>query len=212
MQFVPEWPVFLAYAVGVIILTFTPGPDMTFFLGRTLAQGVKGGFAAMAGASTGLLVHSLLVAFGLSALILASPTAFLVLKLAGALYLLWLAFEAIRHGSALRLQGKAAAKPLTKVFAQGLAINLLNPKIIIFFMTFLPQFVQPSDPHASGKLLFLGVMFVLIALPFTIPMILAANKLTQWLMRNPRVTRAIDWSFASVFGAFAVTILMTQRS
>ncbi len=62
---------------------------------------------------------------------------------------------------------------------QGLAINLLNPKIIIFFMTFLPQFVQPSDPHASGKLLFLGVMFVVIALPFTVPMILAASNLTQ---------------------------------
>jgi threonine/homoserine/homoserine lactone efflux protein len=164
-----------------------------------------------AGASTGLLVHSLLVAFGLSALILASPAAFLILKLAGALYLLWLAVDAIRNGSALRLQGKAKAKPLKQVFVQGLAINLLNPKIIIFFMTFLPQFVQPSDPHASGKLLFLGVMFVVIALPFTVPMILAASRLTNWLMRNPRVTRVIDWSFASVFGAFAVTILMTQR-
>jgi threonine/homoserine/homoserine lactone efflux protein len=212
MQFIPELPILLAYGVGVIILTFTPGPDMTFFLGRTLSQGVSGGFAAMAGASTGLLVHSMLVAFGLSALILASPAMFLALKIAGALYLLWLAVDAIRNGSALRMQGKVAAKPLKQVFLQGLGINLLNPKIIIFFMTFLPQFVQPSDPHAAGKLMFLGVMFVVIALPFTVPMILGASYLTQWLMRNPRVTRVIDWTFASVFGVFAATILLTQRN
>jgi threonine/homoserine/homoserine lactone efflux protein len=212
MQFIPDLPILLAYGVGVIILTFTPGPDMTFFLGRTLAQGVSGGFAAMAGASTGLLVHSMLVAFGLSALILASPAMFLILKIVGALYLLWLAVDAIRNGSALRMQGKTGAKPLRQVFLQGLGINLLNPKIIIFFLTFLPQFVQPSDPHASGKLLFLGVMFVVIALPFTVPMILGASYLTHWLKRNPRVTRVIDWLFASVFGAFAVTILLTQRN
>jgi threonine/homoserine/homoserine lactone efflux protein len=211
MNFIPEWSILAAYSLGVIILTFTPGPDMTFFLGRTLAQGVRGGLAAMAGASTGLLVHSMLVAFGLSALILASPVLFLGLKIVGAAYLLWLAIDAIRNGSALRMEGKAKPKPLSQVYLQGLGINLLNPKIIIFFMTFLPQFVRSSDPHASGELLFLGVLFVVIALPFTVPMILLADRLTLWLKRNPRVTRVIDWTFASVFGAFAAKILLTER-
>jgi threonine/homoserine/homoserine lactone efflux protein len=211
MDFIPEWPTLVAYSLGVIVLTFTPGPDMTFFLGRTLAQGISGGIAAMAGASTGLLVHSVLVAFGLSAIILASPVLFLGIKIAGAGYLLWLAVDAIRNGSALRMEGKTKAKPLSQVYLQGLGINLLNPKIIIFFMTFLPQFVRSDDPHASGKLLFLGIMFVVIALPFTLPMILAADRLTLWLRRNPRVTRVIDWIFASVFGAFAVKILLTER-
>jgi threonine/homoserine/homoserine lactone efflux protein len=212
MDFIPEWPTLVAYSLGVIVLTFTPGPDMTFFLGRTLAQGVRGGIAAMAGASTGLLVHSVLVAVGLSAIILASPVLFLCIKIAGAGYLLWLAVDAIRHGSALPMEGRAKAKPLSQVYLQGLGINLLNPKIIIFFMTFLPQFVRSDDPHASGKLLFLGIMYVVIALPFIVPMILAADRLTLWLRRNPRVTRVIDWVFASVFGAFAVKILLTERS
>lgn len=211
MQFIPELPVLLAYSAGVVVLTFTPGPDMTFFLGRTLSQGISGGFAAMAGASTGLLVHSLAVAFGLSALIIASPTLFFALQICGAGYLAFLAFDAIRNGSALSLKGKPAKKPLARVFLQGLGINLLNPKIIIFFMTFLPQFVDARDPNATGKLLFLGVMFVVIALPFTMPMVLAADQLTAWLKLNPRVTRIIDWVFAGVFGAFALKILLTER-
>ena len=165
----------------------------------------------MFGASAGLLVHSILVAFGLSALIVASPSLFLTLKIAGAAYLLWLAVDALRNGSTLRLQGAVSSKPLAGVFLQALGINLLNPKIIIFFMTFLPQFVTAGDPHASGKLLFLGVVFVVIALPLTVPMILLASKLTHWLRQNPKATRIIDWVFASVFGAFAVKILLTER-
>ncbi len=211
MNFIPDSSVLLAYSIGVLVLTFTPGPDMTFFLGRTLAQGVSGGIAAMSGASAGLLVHSTLVAFGLSALIIASPTLFFALKVVGAAYLLWLAVDAIRNGSALNIKGKPSHKPLGQVFLQGLGINLLNPKIIIFFMTFLPQFVDAKDPDATGKLLFLGVMFVIVALPFTIAMILAADQLTAWLKQNPRITRIIDWVFASVFGAFAVKILLTER-
>ena len=93
----------------------------------------------------------MLVALGLSALIVAAPTAFLALKLAGALYLAWLAVQAIRHGSALTLPDRPPARAsLAATWASGLAINLLNPKIVIFFMTFLPQFVRPGDPHAAA--------------------------------------------------------------
>ncbi len=212
MSFIPELPVLLAYLAGVVVIAITPGPDMTFFLGRTLAQGVSGGLSAMIGASTGLLVHSLLVAFGLSALIVASPMLFFALKIAGAGYLLWLAFSAIRHGSTFRFESRVKPKSLWQVYLQGLGINLLNPKIILFFMTFLPQFVSAADPHASGKLLFLGLLFVVVAAPITVPMILAAGWLTGWLKRQPRVTRAVDWVFASVFGAFAVKILLTDAT
>jgi threonine/homoserine/homoserine lactone efflux protein len=211
MTFLPDLSILLAYSIGVLVITFTPGPDMTFFLGRTLSQGVSGGLAAMAGATSGLLIHSMLVAFGLSALIVTSPFLFTALKFAGAGYLLWLAIDAIRHGSALNMKGKVEAKPLGRIYLQGLAINLLNPKIIIFFMTFLPQFVNANDPHASGKLLFLGVWFVALALPLTIPMILAADRLTGWLKTNPRVTRVVDWMFAGIFGMFALKILFTER-
>ena len=100
------------FALAVVVIALTPGPDMTFFLGRALTQGRAAGFAAMAGATTGILVHTMLVALGLSALIVAAPAAFLALKVAGAGYLLWLAVQAIRHGSALTLPDRPpAARP-----------------------------------------------------------------------------------------------------
>ena len=98
-DYLPSFPVFLAFASAAVLLALTPGPDMVYFVGRTLAGGVKAGIAAFAGAGAGLVVHSVLVAVGLAALLAASATAFVVLKVIGALYLLWLAFQSVRHGS-----------------------------------------------------------------------------------------------------------------
>jgi threonine/homoserine/homoserine lactone efflux protein len=159
MDFLPTLPVLAAYVAAVLVITFTPGPDMTLFLGKAVRQGRASGMAAMLGASTGVLVHTVLVALGLSALVAASATAFLVLKIVGALYLLWLAVQALRHGSALNLDAGGAppqGEPLYRTWLQGLGVNLLNPKIIMFFMTFLPQFVAAGDPDAAEKLIFLG--------------------------------------------------------
>ena len=107
----PDTAVLLPFTLAVVVIALTPGPDMTFFLGRALAHGRAAGLAAMAGASTGILVHTMLVALGLSALIVAAPTAFLALKVVGALYLAWLAVQAIRHGSALTLPDRPAPRP-----------------------------------------------------------------------------------------------------
>lgn len=212
MAYIPDLHLLAAYVIGVLVIAITPGPDMTFVLGKTIAKGVPHGLSAVIGASTGILVHSSLVAFGLSALIVASPTLFLAIKVGGALYLLWLAIDAIRNGSTFKLE-KASGKEtsLGAVWLQGIAINLLNPKIILFFMTFLPQFVSADDPNARGQLLFLGVLFVVLGLAVIVPMIFAAGKLTGWLKANRKVTRIIDYVFASVFGAFAVRILLTER-
>lgn len=213
MPFVPDLPILAAFAAAVLVITFTPGPDMTLFLGKALTQGRAAGIAALLGASAGIVVHTSLVALGLSALLAASATAFLVLKVVGALYLLWLAVEAIRHGSAFNVDAARAGAPgetLGRVWLKGLAINLLNPKIIMFFVTFLPQFVDAGDPHAAGKLMVLGGTFVVIATPICIAMILFAARLSGWLRRAPRVMRAVDWLFAGVFGAFAVRLLFAR--
>lgn len=212
MDFIPALPVLLAFAAAALALTVTPGPDMTLFLGKAVTQGRAAGLAALLGASTGLLVHTTLVAVGLSALLAASATAFLILKIVGALYLLWLAVEAIRHGSGLNLQQAASRRePLARVYLKGLAINLLNPKIIMFFVTFLPQFVDAGDSEAAGKLLFLGILFVAICTPICALMIISASRLAGVLHRSPRLMRAVDWVFAGVFGAFAVRLLLAQR-
>src|SRR5688572_590338 len=111
MTFLPDTSTLLAYTVACFVLYITPGPDMSLMLARTLQGGRKAGMASMLGACTGCLVHSIAAALGLSAIIAASAELFTAMKIVGALYLLWLAYEAIRHGSALRVDNEAAAPP-----------------------------------------------------------------------------------------------------
>ncbi|MCI5074948.1 LysE family translocator [Oricola sp.] len=211
MTFIPDTATLLTFTVAAIVLAITPGPDMTLFLSRTLAQGRAAGFACMFGAYAGVAVHTSMVALGLSALIVAAPTAFIALKVVGAGYLIWLAIDAIRSGSSLTVETERRQAPhIGASFLTGLGINLLNPKIILFFMTFLPQFVAADDPHATGKFFFLGAFFIAIAIPITSAMVLAAGWMSSTLRKRPMVTRAIDWLMASVFSAFAVKILFTQ--
>lgn len=211
MAFLPDLSVMLAFSAAVIVLTLTPGPDMTLFLGKTIAQGRVAGFAAFAGASTGLLVHTALVAVGLSALLATSMTAFTVLKVVGCLYLLWLAYDAIKNGSSFSVEGaQRRSERVVSVYLKGLWINLLNPKIIVFFVTFLPQFVSANDPHATARLLFLGASFVVIAAPVCAALILSADRIAGFLKRSPRATRLVDWLFAVVLGGFAVKLLLTR--
>ncbi|MFZ2102503.1 MAG: LysE family translocator [Oricola sp.] len=209
--FIPEWPTLAAFSIAAIVLAITPGPDMTLFVSRTLSQGRAAGFACMSGAYAGVAIHTSMVALGLSALIVAAPAAFIALKVAGAGYLVWLAIDAIRNGSSLTAKAeKRERQPLGANFLTGIGINLLNPKVILFFMTFLPQFVAGGDPDATGKLFFLGFSFVVIGVPITSAMVLAADWMAVTLRSKPVVTRALDWLMASVFSAFAVKILFAQ--
>ena len=211
MSYIPDLPTLIQFAIATFIIAITPGPDMTLFVGRALSEGRAAGFACMLGASTGLIVHTLLVSLGLSAIIVASPQLFLAIKIAGAGYLVWLAYQALRYGSAFNPDA-TPRKPrsLFQSWATGIGINLMNPKIILFFMTFLPQFVSASDPHAPGKLFFLGMFFIVFSVPVTAPMIIAADKFAGLLKKIPRVTRIIDYLFAGVFSAFALKILTAQ--
>ena len=208
--FVPDLPVLAAYLVASVVLGLTPGPDMTFFLSKTVAQSRKAGFAALGGVSVGLVIHSVLVAAGLSVVLAASATAFTALKVVGAAYLAYLAFDAIRHGSSLTLAKDGRPEPLRAVAVKGLLINLLNPKVIIFFVTFLPQFVSAHDPHAPGKMLFLGLTFMVVNIPVCSTFILAADRITLLLRSSSRARRVVDWLFAGVLGAFAVKLILTQ--
>lgn len=214
MSFIPDVATLATFTAAVLVLVMTPGPDMTLFVSRALTQGRASGLVSVLGTSSGSVVHTLLVAFGLSALLAASAEAFFLLKIVGALYLLWLAYQGLRHGSALSVAASADAPriPLGRVYLTGLLVNLLNPKIVLFFLTFLPQFVAASDPHAAGKLVFLGLYLVVLSMPFCIGMVLMAEGFSKGLRRSPRLMRAIDWLFAGVIGGFAVKILMTSRS
>jgi threonine/homoserine/homoserine lactone efflux protein len=212
-SFVPSLTVLLTYSVACLVLFLTPGPDMSLWLQKTVAGGRRAGIAAMLGTATGCCVHSFLAALGISVLINASPVAFNVMKIIGALYLLWLAWQALRGGSMLSVEDARGAKvepPFWPTFFTGLMVNLSNPKVVLFFITFLPGFVDATDPHATGKLLFLGLYFVCFNLPLSFLMILAAERMIATLKANPTIMRVIDLVFAGVFGIFALTILRAQ--
>jgi threonine/homoserine/homoserine lactone efflux protein len=211
MTFLPDFATLLAYTIASILLFITPGPDMSLWLSKTIGGGRGAGIAALAGTNLGCVVHTLLAAFGVSALIAASQTGFFVLKIVGAAYLLWLAVDAVRNGSSLNVQSTdTPGASLVSSFVMGITINLTNPKVVLFFITFLPQFVSADDPHVTGKLLFLGLYFVFINTPGAVLIILVAEKLVTWLKARPKFLRGVDYSFAGVFAFFAFKVAFTQ--
>ncbi len=211
MTFLPDTSTLAAYTFASLLLFVTPGPDMSLWLSQTINSGRNAGLASVIGTNLGCVIHTVLAAFGVSVLIAASHTGFLMLKIVGAAYLLWLAVDAIRHGSSLNVR-ETERKPLNLVrsLLLGISINLTNPKVVLFFITFLPQFVQANDPHVTAKLLFLGLYFVAINIPLSILMILGAEQLVSWLKNKPRVVRGVDYTFAGVFALFALKIALTQ--
>ncbi len=209
--FIPDPAVIAAFALATLVLAITPGPDMALFISRTVNYGRPHGVAAVMGTSTGLLVHTMLAALGISLLLIAAPTAFFVLKIAGALYLFWLAIQAVRQGGGITLLARAKRQPtLRQSYLTGIGINLTNPKIILFFVTFLPQFVSRDDAQASGKLLFLGAEFLIVSVPVVIAIVVFAEWIGALLTRSEKVQRLLNWSFAAVFAGFAVAILTLE--
>ena len=211
MDFLPSFATTLTFIAASLLLAATPGPDMTLSISRALSQGKTPALFVVLGTSLGIVVHTMLVAFGVSALITASPVAFTILKTGGAAYLLWLALQAIRFGSKLSVNAIEEPKgsPLSNM-ASGFWVNLLNPKVIIFFMTFLPQFVTAGDPGVTQKLLFFGFLFILVGMPVNALVVLASDKLASWLQNNRKVLRGMDYTFAGVFSIFAAKILFTH--
>lgn len=211
LTFLPDAATLAGYTLAAFVLAITPGPDMALFLARTVAQGKRAGFAAMLGASTGMTGHAMLAGLGLSALLAASTTAFMVVKMVGALYLVFLAYQAVRHGSGLTADvEEQSSQSFFRTWLTGLGINLTNPKVVMFFVTFLPQFVDPADPHASEKIVFLGLYFLVIGTPVAIFIIMTAERFSAFLRSSPVLMRRFDYSFAAIMSAFAVKLLFTQ--
>ncbi|UHC16144.1 LysE family translocator [Methylobacterium currus] len=211
MSFLPDTPTLLAYLAACLVLFVTPGPDMSLTLARTIGSGRRAGIVTVLGTSLGTLIHTLAAVLGISALIAASATAFTVLKVVGALYLAWLAIDALRRGSALHVRVETVRGGLWRTFWLGLGVNLTNPKVVLFFLTFLPQFVRADAPDPTGQLAFLGLAFVGLSLPLGILMVLGAARVTGALQSRPQLMRGIDWLFAGLFGTFAARILLTVR-
>lgn len=178
------------FMLAALVLNATPGVDLLLTVARTAAGGVRAGLAAALGISTGCVLHALAAAFGLAALLAVSGTAFAFIKWAGAAYLLWLGVGLLRSawrngGTALPAAPPSQAVALGAEFRRGLLTNVLNPKVALFFLAFLPQFIPAQAAHKTAAFLGLGALFVLQGTLF----LFAVVALTARLARSPRLAR-----------------------
>jgi threonine/homoserine/homoserine lactone efflux protein len=207
----PVDPSLLAgYLLACLILVVTPGPDMAFVLGQTLSGGARRGWAATAGVYAGVGVHILLAAIGVAALVAANPALFTALRIAGALYLLWLGAQAIRAALRSPAASDAAEPPaisLSAAFRQGFVTNLLNPKVGLFFLAFVPLFVDPARSPAWVQMLILGPLLPAIALPFYALLIPAAARIAGRL-RASSAGRWLDGAAGTLFLGLGVRMLL----
>lgn len=177
---------FEAFIVASIMLNVLPGPDTFYILGRSMAQGRAVGVASALGISTGAVGHTLAAAIGLSALITASPTAFSIVKWAGAAYLIYMGAKMllIRH-SALSASDSVGKKGFIAAFRQGFITNALNPKVALFFLAFLPQFIAPDSPSHFMSFMALGLTFVLSSILYGLGLATASAFISRKLRDNP---------------------------
>jgi len=204
------------FAATVFVFNLTPGPDLLFTLARTLQHGVRGGVAAACGIGAGCIVHTLAAAFGLAAVLAASADAFSVVKWIGAAYLVWLAIGLLRaepkvDADAPTVVAKAASEAsLGRIFRQGLLTNALNPKVAIFFLAFLPQFIDVASPHKTYAFLALGAWFIAQGLIFLVAFSALVAPLGRW-QASARMRRGLRALGGTLFLGMAARLALAQR-
>lgn len=201
------------FAVACLALTATPGPDMLLIASRSLSQGRGSGFATLAGIQLGTYCHALAAAFGLSQLFVAVPLAYDIVRYAGALYLLYLAWKMFRApGAAFEPELGAPRHPARRVFFQGLLTNLLNPKMALFVLALFPQFVTPGAGSVAIQILVLATVLNAIGLVVNGAVIVAASRLSRGLRGQSRVSRWPNVLLGTVFAGLAARLAFDARS
>ncbi|KEA07402.1 LysE family translocator [Agrobacterium sp. SHOUNA12C] len=204
-----HWIAFLSAAT---LLNLSPGPDIAFILGHTVRSGIRSGFAALFGIWSGACLHVLMAAAGLSAILAASAIAFSTIKWVGAAYLIWLGIQALRskgEGAWIKETGKTL--PWSRIYRQGIFVSLLNPKVAIFFLAFLPQFVVEGAGPVWAQLLLHGSLIIVVAAFIEPPLILLGGRLTEALRRNRSVGLWLDRGLGALFVALGVRLAISTR-
>jgi threonine/homoserine/homoserine lactone efflux protein len=206
----------LLFGLATLTLNATPGVDMLLTITRTLQGGARAGVAAALGVNAGCVVHTLAAAFGLAALLAVSATAFTVIKWLGAAYLLWLAigmWRAAWRGGASVATSPAAAAPRSwaQDFRVGFITNVLNPKVALFFLAFIPQFIAPGTANKTQAFLLLGAVFIAISTPFLLMVVAVMLKLRR-LPASPRATRTLNAAGGTLFALLALRLALARSA
>ena len=204
-----HWAAFLTAA---ILLNLTPDPDLAFILGQTARRGVRSGFSAMFGIWTGAFVHVIFAALGLSAILATSAFAFSIVKWIGAAYLIWLGVQALMSkGTSISVNGQTSSQGFSKIFKQGVLVAALNPKVAIFFLAFLPQFVEVGAGPVGAQLFLHGTLIIVVAAFIEPPLILASGKLRGYLTQNTKLSRWMDRGLGVLFVGLGIKLAASDR-
>jgi threonine/homoserine/homoserine lactone efflux protein len=202
----------LLFLTASLALIFTPGPDMIYVVTRGVAQGRRAALVSAAGVCSGIAVHTALATLGLSALLARSAVAFQAVKYVGAAYLIYLGVRALMSREGVTVpRGSAPKTRLAAIFRQGVLSNVLNPKVALFFLAFLPQFVSPAAGSPALQMLLLGAVFALLG--FTIFCIIAyfSGTLGDRLLSRPRLSKVLGWFTGSVFIGLGLRLALPER-
>lgn len=203
---------FFVFVGAALLMALTPGPNMIYLVSRSLCQGRAAGLMSWLGVVLGFTVHMLGAAIGLTALFMAVPLGYELLKFAGAVYLLWLAWQAVRPGSRSPFEASdLPAEPRHKLFVMGLLTSILNPKVAIFYLSVLPQFISPDAGSVLSQSLLLGATQICIGSMVNLAVTLSAAAIAGWFAKNQFWLAVQRYVMGLVLGALALKLLSQQR-
>lgn len=202
----------LMFALAAFVLVISPGPNMVYLISRSITQGRAAGLISLAGVVCGFLFHIIMVSFGLTAILFAVPYAYTVLKTLGVLYLLYLAWQAVKPGSKGIFEAKKdlPVDGPVKLFRMGFFTNVLNPKVAVFYLSFFPQFIRPAYGSVFTQSLMLGVTQMLISFTVNFLIVLSAARVAVWFTHKPQWIRIQKWFMASVLTALAARMALDK--
>lgn len=198
----------ISFFIASTLLALSPGPDNIYVIAQSLANGTKSGIATTVGLVSGCIIHTTLLAFGISAIISSSENLFNGIKIIGALYLLYLAYKVYRSDAQLNLNDKAPKKSFFQLFKQGFIMNLINPKVLIFFLAFFPGFLWDETQNTILQFYTLGILFMMAAFIVFSSLALLAGSVSSILKENKSVGILLKWMQIVVFIGIAVFILI----
>lgn len=205
----PEPTTLLLFAAAASVLVAIPGPNHVYIVTRAIGQGRGAGIASALGVETGTLVHIGAAAAGLSAVVASSALAFDVVRYLGAAYLIYLGVAALRGGGELDLDASEASRSLRRVYADGVVVNVLNPKVALFFLSFLPQFIDPGRGSVAAQVVVLGLVLIAIGLTSNVAYALAADALGGWLRGRRGFLRGQRYAVGGIYIALGAVAALT---
>ena len=205
------WSNFALFFAASWVLIITPGPDMIYVITRGISQGRKAGMISAIGVTLGILVHTIFAACGLALILRTSALAFLAVKFAGAGYLIYIGVKTLKEKSDFKFNRDRPKDGIGKIFVQGILSNVLNPKIALFFLAFLPQFVNPGHGSASAQMVYLGLIFALFGIVFLVLLGYFSGRIGLWFSNKRNFAEKIRWFTGSVLIALGLRLAFMER-